>query len=120
MSNPHLEDDDAPELTPALRAMLRPAAEVLSPEVMAQFNKPAMGRPKVAAPKVPVSLRLPPALAAYYRSLGKGWQGHVEEALIKAMPKEARASLMSAVLKRSAATGEFVKSERPARKRAKA
>lgn len=80
----HDDRDDAPELTAALRRRLRPATEVLPPEVVAAFKR-SPGRPKIAEPKQPVSLRLSPKVVAFYKATGPGWQTRVEEILVKAM-----------------------------------
>jgi uncharacterized protein (DUF4415 family) len=42
------------------------------------------GRPKSAAPKTAVSLRLDPDVIAHYRASGRGWQSRINETLRKA------------------------------------
>ncbi|MCW5691487.1 MAG: BrnA antitoxin family protein [Pseudolabrys sp.] len=42
------------------------------------------GRPKSAAPKSAVSLRLDQDVIAHYRGTGRGWQGRINETLRKA------------------------------------
>jgi uncharacterized protein (DUF4415 family) len=42
------------------------------------------GRPKLAAPKEPVNIRLDPDVLAHFRSSGPGWQSRINEALRKA------------------------------------
>jgi uncharacterized protein (DUF4415 family) len=42
------------------------------------------GRPKTAAPKQSVHLRLSPDVLAYFRKTGAGWQTRIDEALRKA------------------------------------
>jgi uncharacterized protein (DUF4415 family) len=41
------------------------------------------GRPKLAAPKQQVTLRLSPKVLAYYRAKGRGWQTRIDEDLKK-------------------------------------
>jgi len=51
------------------------------------------GRPKSAAPKSAVSLRLDPDVLAHYRGTGRGWQSRINETLRKAakLPVEKKA-----------------------------
>ena len=44
------------------------------------------GRPKVAAPRQRLSLRLPPQVIARWKATGPGWQTRMAEALDKAAP----------------------------------
>ena len=44
------------------------------------------GRPKVAAPRQLLSLRLPPQVIARWKATGPGWQTRMAEALDKAAP----------------------------------
>ena len=50
------------------------------------------GRPKTAAPKQPVSLRLDPDVLAHFRRSGRGWQSRINAVLRKAakLPAEKR------------------------------
>ena len=50
------------------------------------------GRPKSAAPKKPVSLRLDPDVLAHFRGSGRGWQSRINAVLRNAakLPKERR------------------------------
>ena len=52
------------------------------------FTKP--GRPKTAAPKKSVHLRLSPDVLAYFRKTGAGWQTRIDETLRKAAKLGAR------------------------------
>lgn len=88
LPEPDLTDADTPELTAADFARMKPPEEVLAPEVLAQFGKRPRGRPKADVTKEHVSLRLDPAVLAYFRSSGPGWQGRVEEVLREAMRRE--------------------------------
>jgi uncharacterized protein (DUF4415 family) len=61
-------------------AVIRPANGTLT--------KP--GRPKLAAPKKSIHLRLSPDVLAYFRKTGPGWQTRIDEALRKAAKLGAR------------------------------
>jgi len=52
----------------------------------------ARGRPKSAARKEPVSLRLDPDVVAHFRRTGRGWQSRINAILRKAakLPTEKR------------------------------
>ncbi len=49
-----------------------------------------VGRPKSAAPKKSIHLRLSPDVLAHYRALGPGWQTRIDETLRKAAKLGAR------------------------------
>lgn len=90
-------DPDAPEASDAQLAQARPFAEAFP--VLAESIRRTRGRPRVAAPKEVVSLRLDPAALARFKATGKGWRlamaAVVEEAdtdLIERMKRE-RASV---------------------------
>jgi len=71
--------DDNPPLTERQLARMRPAREVV-PEVV----KAARGRPRLAAPKQLVSLRLDADVLAHFRMKGEGWQSRINDTLRKA------------------------------------
>lgn len=75
--------NDSPELTDADFAKMRPAAEVLPPEVIAAFKAPR-GRPKAESPKVPIKLRIDQAVVEFFKAAGPGWQTRMNEALAAA------------------------------------
>lgn len=77
------DDDDAPELTPALARKLRPAAEVLPPELYAALPKRKRGQrgKQKAATKQLVTLRLDPEIVAFFKSGGAGWQTKLNDML---------------------------------------
>ena len=54
------------------------------------IRKGKPGRPKSAAPKKSVHVRLSPDVLAYFRSTGRGWQTRIDEALRKAAKLPAR------------------------------
>jgi uncharacterized protein (DUF4415 family) len=74
-------DDDNPEWTKEDFAKARPPAEVLPPELLAQF-KGTRGQQK-APTKVAVSIRLSPEVVKHFKSKGPGWQSRIDDALRK-------------------------------------
>ncbi|MCP2501745.1 MAG: BrnA antitoxin family protein [Deltaproteobacteria bacterium] len=68
-----------------IRAM-RPAIEVLPPELLAILpkRKPGQRGPQRAPVKKKISLRVDAEVLAYYKATGPGLQGRVNEALKKA------------------------------------
>ncbi|AOH83754.1 hypothetical protein AWL63_07005 [Sphingomonas panacis] len=81
-------DDDNPEWLDQDFAAARPAAEVLSPDVLAAFGKGKRGRPTgstKADAKKQVTLRLDPDVLAGWRETGPGWQVRINDALRKAL-----------------------------------
>lgn len=81
------DDADAPELTEEDFARMRPAREVLPPDLYANLTKNKGGRPKAEVTKVPVTLRVDPDTLAAYKATGAGWQTRMNEALRKGKPK---------------------------------
>lgn len=74
-------DDDAPELDEAWFARARPAREVLPESILSQFKR-SPGRPKAAATKTHVSLRLSPRVIEHFKADGaEGWQTRLNAAL---------------------------------------
>lgn len=73
-------DEDNPEWTAADFAKARPASE-LSADILAQFPKTKVGRPKAENPKVPVKLRLDGAVVDALRATGPGWQTRINDLL---------------------------------------
>jgi len=76
-------DDDNPEWTKKDFAKARPPAEVLPPELLAQF-KGTRGQQK-APTKVAVSLRLTREVVEHFKAGGPGWQTRIDKALKKAV-----------------------------------
>jgi uncharacterized protein (DUF4415 family) len=74
-----VDPDEAPHLDRGWfeRAEIREGERLIRPA------KPA-GRPKKAAPKEAVNIRLDPDVLAYFRAGGRGWQSRINEALRKA------------------------------------
>ena len=79
-------DDDAPRLTAAQLAEMKPAREVLSPEQFAAVT--GRGRPKAASPKVPVTIRLDREVVEGFKATGKGWQTRINDVLLSALEKD--------------------------------
>ena len=83
------EYEEIPELT---EEELDPAEIAIGDVVIRPANgtltKP--GRPKSAAPKKSVHLRLSPDVLAYFRKTGPGWQTRIDETLRKAAKLGAR------------------------------
>jgi uncharacterized protein (DUF4415 family) len=77
------DPDDAPELTDDIleRAEISIGGVVIRP-ANGTLTKP--GRPRSAAPKKSVHLRLSPDVLTYFRKSGPGWQTRIDEALRKA------------------------------------
>ncbi len=86
---PDLTDPDNPELTEEFFAnALRP--EEFPEWVFEAFPKtprPASRGPQKAATKRPISLRVDADILDSYRATGPGWQGRMNDALRKAMPR---------------------------------
>jgi uncharacterized protein (DUF4415 family) len=70
-----IDPDDAPELTEEWFD----SAEIWEGD---KLIRP--GRPKAAAPKEAVSLRLDPDILVHFRAAGPGWQSRINAALRKA------------------------------------
>ena len=85
--DPELIDDDLPELGDDFFARARPAAEVMGEPFMARARLP--GRPKVAEPKEPVTIRFDAAVARHLRASGKGWQTRLNDELARLIAKGA-------------------------------
>ncbi|HEX4293871.1 MAG TPA: BrnA antitoxin family protein [Rhizomicrobium sp.] len=77
------DPDDAPEWMDDQwdRAEIAVGGVVVRP-ANGTLTKP--GRPKSAAPKKSVHLRLSPDVLAYFRETGPGWQTRIDETLRKA------------------------------------
>lgn len=76
-----IDPDDAPHLDRHWfeRAEIREGGKLVRP-----------GRPKVAAPKEAINIRLDPDVLAHYRATGPGWQSRINEDLRKAARLKAR------------------------------
>jgi len=53
----------------------------LSKQEMRQGIRNRGGRPRKENPKIQISIRYSPEVVAYFKSIGKGWQTRMDEAL---------------------------------------
>lgn len=81
--NPELADKDNPELTAEEIRSMRPAAEVLPPELVSILPKRKRGErgPQKTPVKQQVTLRLDAAVLAFFKTKGRGWQTRINDAL---------------------------------------
>lgn len=81
-------DDDIPELTEEFFRNARPAEEVI-PGITAAAERLRirLGRPKLERPKEHVTLRLDPLVVDSFKEDGPGWQGRINEALLKVVKR---------------------------------
>ena len=81
-------DDDIPELTEEFFRNARPVREVM-PELIeaAERLRIRLGRPKLERPKEHVTLRLDPLVVDSFKEDGPGWQGRINEALLKVVKR---------------------------------
>ena len=78
-----LDDDDAPELTDEIMAKLRPASEMLPPELYAALTakKPGQRGKQKKPTKQGVYIRLDPDVLAHFKATGDGWQSRINNFL---------------------------------------
>jgi uncharacterized protein (DUF4415 family) len=81
----HLDEDDAPELTPELAATLKPIDEIPEMAEFAEFIRKG-GRPALPERyrKQRVTIMLDREVIEHFKADGKGWQTRVNAALRKA------------------------------------
>lgn len=81
-------DDDIPEMTAEDFRRARPAEEVIPGIVeAAERLRIRLGRPKLERPKEHVTLRLDPLVVDSFKEDGPGWQGRINEALLKVVKR---------------------------------
>jgi uncharacterized protein (DUF4415 family) len=73
------DDPDNPELAAKDFAGMRPASEVLPPEVLNAFKRTR--GPQRSPTKRQVTLRLDEDVLAHFKAGGAGWQSRINEAL---------------------------------------
>jgi uncharacterized protein (DUF4415 family) len=78
-------DEDIPEMTAEDFRNARPFLEVF-PE-FAEAVKRMRGRPRAEHPKVQVTLRLDPEVVNAFKEEGRGWQGRINETLVRAVKR---------------------------------
>jgi uncharacterized protein (DUF4415 family) len=81
-----LDAVDNPEMTDEELAQLRPAEEVLPPELLANLR--SHRGPQKAPTKVAVSIRLSQDVLAYYKSQGEKWQSRIDADLRKIVARK--------------------------------
>jgi len=80
--------EENPEWTKRDFANAKPAAEVLPPQVIAQFKNKG-GRPRIENPKEAVKLRIDADVLAKFRESGPGWQTRINGILRAAVSRPA-------------------------------
>jgi len=81
-----LDAVDNPEMTDEELAQLRPAKEVLPPELFAALTR-SRG-PQKAPTKVAVSIRLSQDVLSYYKAQGDKWQSRIDQDLRKIVARK--------------------------------
>lgn len=81
-------DPDNPEWTAADFKRARPAREVV-PHIVAAYLRRRGRPPSGNGVKVQVTLRLDPAVIAYFKGSGEGWQTRINDTLSKAIATKA-------------------------------
>ena len=81
-------DDESPEWTAEDFRRARPATEFF-PDIVeaAERLRVRLGRPKLEHPKEHVTLRLDPVVVNSFKEDGPGWQGRINEALLKVVKR---------------------------------
>ena len=82
---------DSPPLSDDMLARMRPVREA-APELIRMQKR--RGRPRLAAPKEAIKLRLSAEVLAHFRAGGPGWQTRIDETLCAAV-KRSRNSVRS-------------------------
>lgn len=72
-------DAENPEWTAADMKRAKPLSELVPANIAAQFKKHR--GPQKEPKKVPVSLRLSPAVLEHFKATGPGWQTRIDKAL---------------------------------------
>ncbi len=83
--NPGLIDEDAPEFNDEQLAGMRPAREVLPPDLYARLTarKPGQRGPGKKPAKVQTSIRLDPTVIAAFKEGGPRWQQDINAVLLR-------------------------------------
>jgi len=75
------KDGEVRELTESELKKFRPFSEA-NPSLLAKIKKGIGERGAQKSPtKIPISIRVSPEVAEYFRSAGKGWQGRIDNIL---------------------------------------
>lgn len=88
------EEGEVRELLASDFKMMRPAFEVLPPELVEIIKNRKVGErgPQLAPVKKQVTLRIDQDVLAKFKDTGAGWQGRINAALRKAVTKPGRRS----------------------------
>ena len=81
-----IDDPDNPEWTKEDFRTARPFLEVF-PEFTDAVKK-LRGRPRAENPKLQVTLRLDPEVVNAFKEEGRGWQGRINETLVRAVKRK--------------------------------
>jgi uncharacterized protein (DUF4415 family) len=103
----YLAKTNSPEMTDEELARLRPARDVLPPELFARLTKrrPGQRGPGKRVPKVQTSIRLDPlVISVFKRNNEKNWQKDINEVLLRAA-KRRRPAGRNAATSKTAAKG---------------
>jgi uncharacterized protein (DUF4415 family) len=86
-------DDENPEWTAEDFRNARPVREVM-PELIeaAERLRVRLGRPKLERPKEHVTLRLDPIVVDAFKEDGPGWQGRINETLLRVVKRRTPAN----------------------------
>ena len=81
-------DDDLPEMTAEDFRNARPITELI-PDIVeaAERLRVRLGRPKLERPKEHVTLRLDPVVVDAFKEDGPGWQGRINETLLRVVKR---------------------------------
>jgi uncharacterized protein (DUF4415 family) len=79
-------DEDSPELTGEFFRNARPVKEVM-PELIEAAERVPLGRPRLEHPKEHVTLRLDAEVVKAFKEDGPGWQGRINETLLRVVKR---------------------------------
>jgi uncharacterized protein (DUF4415 family) len=82
-------DDENPEWTAEDFRRARPLVEMIPgiAEAAERLRERQRGRPKLEHPKEHVSLRLDPVIIQSFKEDGPGWQGRINDTLLRAVKR---------------------------------
>jgi uncharacterized protein (DUF4415 family) len=96
-SDAPIDDPDRPELSADMIRRMRPLREfpelrrnIMASVEHARAEKRERGRPKLAHPKLQVTLRLDEEVVNSFKEDGPGWQGRINETLKKTVKRKKR------------------------------
>jgi len=89
------QDGEVRELTAADFRKMRPAKEVLPPELyegLINLKKVGQRGPQKKPKKISITMRYSPEVVEYFKSTGDGWQTRMDDALKEWIKKHKRAA----------------------------